>query len=69
MENNNGNIVFKVDFVSIDFIDENFENGWRYIMGFDSGDDYTQPIEFLETMDDESSKKIEEIRKISFPRD
>lgn len=39
MENNNVNKVFKVDFVSIDFIDENFENGWRYIMGFDSGDD------------------------------
>jgi hypothetical protein len=69
MKENNKNSVYHVDYVSIDFIDENLENGWRYIMGFDSGDDYTQPIEFLETMDDESAKKIEEIRKICFPRD
>ena len=69
MENTNVNRVFKVDFVNIDFIGENYENGWRYIMGFDSGDDFTQPADFLETMDDESSKKIEEIRKICFPRD
>ncbi len=68
MEKNIKNRVYKVDFVSIDFIDENFENGWRYIMGYDSGDDYTDPIEFIETMDDESSKTIEEVRKICFPR-
>jgi hypothetical protein len=68
MEKNIKNRVYKVDFVSIDFIDENFENGWRYIMGYDSGDDYTDPIEFIETMDDESSKTIEEVRKICFPK-
>jgi hypothetical protein len=60
---------YHIDYVSIDFIDENFENGWTYVMGFDSGDDYTKPDEYLETMDDESSNKIEEIRKICFPRD
>ena len=68
MEKNIKNRVYKVDFVTIDFIDENFENGWRYIMGYDSGDDYTDPIEFIETMDDESSKTIEEVRKICFPK-
>ena len=68
MEKNIKNRVYKVDFVSIDFIDENFENGWRYIMGYDSGDDYTDPIEFIETMDDESSKTIQEVRKICFPK-
>jgi hypothetical protein len=60
---------FHIDFVSIDFIDENFEDGWRYVMGFDSGDDYTIPEEHLETMDDKTWEKIEEIRKVCFPRD
>jgi hypothetical protein len=68
MENNINKRVYKVDFVSIDFIDENFENGWKYIMGYDSGDDFTQPTEFLEIIDDEISKKIEEVRQICFPR-
>ena len=60
---------FHIDYVSIDFIDENLENGWTYIMGYDSGDDYTKPSEFLETMDDKTWEKIEEIRKVCFPRD
>ena len=68
MKNKIVNNTYRIDFVSIDFIDENFENGWRYIMGYDSGDDYTQPAEFLEIMDDESSEKIEEIRKVCFPK-
>ena len=68
MKNKIVNNTYRIDFVSIDFIDENSENGWRYIMGYDSGDDYTQPAEFLEIMDDESSEKIEEIRKVCFPR-
>ena len=68
MKNKIVNNAYRIDFVSIDFIDENFENGWRYIMCYDSGDDFTQPSEFLETMDDETSQKIEEVRKICFPR-
>ena len=60
---------YNVDFVRIGFIDDNFENGWEYIMVFDQGDDYTEPKEYLETMDDNSWEKISEIRKVCFPRD
>lgn len=58
----------KIDFVSIDFSDENFENEWTYVMGYDSGSDYTKPQEIINTIDDDIWEKIEKIRKTCFPR-
>ena len=58
----------KIDFVSIDFSDENFENEWTYVMGYDSGSDYTKPQEIINTIDDDIWEKIEEIRKTCFSR-
>lgn len=59
---------FRFDYLKIDFIDENFENEWSYFMGFDCGDDYTIPHEYIEKIDDEIEEKLENIRKICFPR-
>ena len=59
---------FRIDYLKIDLIDDNFENEWSYIMGFDSGDDYTIPQEYIEKIDDEIEEKFENIRKICFPR-
>lgn len=58
----------KVDYITIDFTDDNFENEWSYIMGYDSGDDFTRPEEMINKIDDSILEKIEEIRKLCFSR-
>jgi hypothetical protein len=58
----------KVDYITIDFTDDNFENEWSYIMGDDSGDDFTKPEEMINKIDDSILEKIEEIRKLCFPK-
>lgn len=58
--------------MSIEFSDENYENyenDWTYVIGYDSGSDYTKPQEKIETLDDDLWKKIEEIRNTCFQRD
>ena len=59
-------VVFNSMIDALNFMDK---NGWEYIMVYDQGDDYTEPKEYLETMDDKSWEKISEIRKVCFPRD
>lgn len=59
----------KIDFITIDFIDDNFENEWSYIMGYDSGNDYTKPKELINNIDENLWEKIGEIRKLCFPKD
>ena len=58
----------KIDFITIDFIDDNFENEWSFIMGYDSGNDHTKPEEMINNIDENLWKKIEEIRQICFPK-
>jgi hypothetical protein len=58
----------KIDFITIDFIDDNYENEWSFIMGYDSGNDYTKPEEMINNIDENLWKKIEEIRQLCFPK-
>lgn len=58
----------KIDFITIDFIDDNFENEWSFIMSYDSGNDYTKPEEMINNIDENLWKKIEEIRQLCFPK-
>lgn len=57
-----------IDYITIDFSDDNFENEWSYIMSYDSGDDFTRPEEMINIIDYSLREKIEEIRKVCFPR-
>jgi hypothetical protein len=61
--------IYKIDFVSVEFSDEKYENDWTYVIGYDSGNDYTKPQEKIDTLDDDICKKIEEIRNVCFPRE
>ena len=58
----------KIDNITIDFIDDNFENEWSYIISYDSGNDYTKPKEMIESIDEVIWEKIEEIRKVCFQK-
>ena len=36
MKENKKISAYHIDYVSIDFVDKNLENGWTYIMGYDN---------------------------------